>query len=140
MVAIHYWGEITIRRLEDERGQSRSTPYWIVGSDPLSRPALFAMAFSPDGKRLATAGSDAAVGGRHGLPGGTVISWDVDSGKLIHKSERFSTAASSVVWSEDGNRIAAGTNGADGELAVAGQVAVWDFATGKSTISTYSRT
>ena len=34
------------------------------------RPAVVAVAFSPDGDRFATAGSVAKVGGRHGLPGG----------------------------------------------------------------------
>jgi len=92
---------------------------------------VFAMAFSPDGKRLATAGSIAAVGGRHGLPGGIVIVWDAETGKIVHQSDKLSTAASSVVWSTDGKQYAAGTNGAGGELQEAGEVRVWDAEKGK---------
>ncbi len=101
------------------------------GQKAAFRPDVFAMAFSPDGKRLATAGSVAAVGGPHGLPGGIVIVWDAETGKIVHQSAKLSTAASSVAWSADGRRFAVGTNGAGGELPEAGEVQVWDAETGK---------
>ena len=44
---------------------------------------------------------------------------------------KLSTAASSVAWSTDGKRFAAGTNGAGGELPEAGEVRVWDAETAK---------
>ncbi len=131
IVAVNYWGEITIRSLEDDQLRVKIDPILDRGQRSAFRPDVFAMAFSPDGKQLATAGSVAAVGGRHGLPGGIVIIWDVDTGKLVHKSDRLSTAASSVAWSADGKRFAAGTSGAGGELPEAGQVTVWDCETGK---------
>jgi len=55
-----------------------------------------------------------------------VIVWDAETGKIVHQSDKLSTAASSVAWSTDGRRYAAGTNGAGGELPEAGEVRVWD--------------
>lgn len=132
LVAVNYWGEITIRTVVDGSVLIKIDPILDRGQQFVFRPDVFAMAFSPDGKRLATAGSIAAVGGPHGLPGGIVIVWDVQTGKLIHKSDKLSTAASSVVWSPDGKLVAAGTSGAGGELQEAGEVRVWDAGTGKA--------
>ena len=129
LVAVNYWGEITIRTLPDDNLLATIDPILDRGQKSSFRPDVFSMAFSPDGKRLATAGSTAAVGGRHGLPGGIVSVWDTDSGKLIHQSGRLSTAASSVNWSNDGKRLVAGTSGAGGELQEAGEVWVWDAET-----------
>jgi WD40 repeat protein len=131
VVAVNYWGEITIRAVADGKVRVKIDPILDRGQKSAFRPDVFAMAFSPDGKRLATAGSVAAVGGRHGLPGGTVIVWDAETGKIVHQSDRLSTAASSVAWSADGKRLAAGTNGAGGELPEPGEVRVWDAETGK---------
>lgn len=131
VAAINYWGEISIRTVADGKVQTTIDPILDRGERSAFRPDVFAMAFSPNGRQLATAGSVAAVGGRHGLPGGIVIIWDVQTGKIVHKSERLSTAASSVAWSADGKRFAAGTNGAGGELPEAGQVWVWSVQTGQ---------
>jgi WD40 repeat protein len=130
LAAVNYWGEVTIRKVADGTVLARIDPILDRGQRSAFRPDVFAMAFSPDGQRLATAGSVAAVGGPHGLPGGIVIVWDVDSGMFVHKSSRLSTAASSVAWSADGKHLAAGTNGAGGELPEPGEVRVWDAATG----------
>ncbi len=130
-VAVNYWGEITIRTVADGKTLVKIDPILDRGQKSAFRPDVFAMAFSPDGKRLATAGSIAAVGGRHGLPGGIVIVWDAQTGKIVHQSDNLSTAASSVAWSTDGKRYAAGTNGAGGELPEAGEVRVWDAEKGK---------
>ena len=131
VVAVNYWGEITIRNVADGKTLKKIDPILDRGQAAAFRPDVFAMAFSPDGKRLATGGSIAAVGGRHGLPGGIVIVWDSETGKIIHRSDKLSTAASSVAWSTDGKRYAAGTNGAGGELPEAGEVLVWDAEKGK---------
>jgi WD40 repeat protein len=131
VVAVNYWGEITIRTVADGKALVKIDPILDRGQKAAFRPDVFAMAFRPDGKRLATAGSVAAVGGPHGLPGGMVIVWDAETGKIAHQSDKLSTAASSVAWSTDGKRFAAGTNGAGGELPEAGEVRVWDAETGK---------
>ena len=132
VAAVSYWGEVTIRTVPDDKVMVTIDPILDRGQKSAFRPDVFAMAFSPDGKRLATAGSVAAVGGRHGLPGGIVIVWDAETGKIVHKSDRLSTAASSVVWSPDAKMVAAGTSGAGGELQEAGEVWLWDAETGKS--------
>jgi Tol biopolymer transport system component len=131
VAAVNYWGEITIRTVADGKELVKIDPILDRGQKSAFRPDVFAMAFSPDGKRLATAGSVAAVGGRHGLPGGIVIVWNAETGKIVHQSDRLSTAASAVAWNADGKRLAAGTNGAGGELPEAGEVHVWDAEAGK---------
>ncbi len=95
------------------------------------RPAITAMAFSPDGKRLATAGSVTKVGGRHGSQGGVVKIWDAETGKELQQLGPFSTRAAAVMFSADGKYLAAGTQGASGELPEPGEVHVWDATTGQ---------
>lgn len=129
--AINFWGDVTIRSLADGKK--------IIGFDPILdrgekfafRPDVYAMAFSPDGKLIATAGSTAAVGGSHGLPGGIVAIWDRATGKLAHKFPRLSTSANTVIWSGDGKLLAVGTNGAGGELPAAGEITVWNMSSGQ---------
>lgn len=130
--AVNYWGEIKIQTVADGKELLKIDPILDRGQKSAFRPDVFAMALSPDGKRLTTAGSRTAVGGRHGLPGGIVIVWDAETGKIIHQFDKLSTAASSVVWSPDGKRVVAGTSGAGGELQEAGEVWVWDAGTGKA--------
>ncbi len=132
LAAVNYWGEITIRTLPDYKLVTKIDPILDRGQQSGFRSDIFAMAFSPDGKWLATGGSTAAVGGPHGLPGGIVIVWDTESGKIVHQSERLSTAACSVSWSRNGKLLVAGTSGAGGELQEAGKVWIWDAETRKS--------
>lgn len=129
-MAVNHRGNITIRKLNDDNDQVTFDAILDRGQTSAFRQDVFAMAFSPNGKQLATAGSVASVGGRHGLPGGIVTIWDAETGKLVHKSERLSTAAGSLAWNMNGKQLAAGTNGAGGELPEAGEVAVWSTETG----------
>lgn len=131
VMAINYWGEIRIRSVADNTVLVKIDPILDRGEKSAFRPDVFAMAFSPDGRWLATAGSVAAVGGRHGLPGGIVLIWDAKSGERIQKLDRLSTSASSVAWSADGKRLVVGTSGAGGELQEAGEVRIWDTETWK---------
>lgn len=133
VAAVNYWGEIAVRAVADGKVLATIDPVATErGKTTAFRPDVHAMVFSPDGKRLATAGARAGVGGRHGLPGGLVTIWDVESGKAAHRFDTLSTGASSVVWSTDGKRLVAGTSGAGGELQEAGEVWVWDAETGKA--------
>lgn len=111
------------------------------------------MAYSPDGRRLATAGTSWLVGGSHGLHGGEVKIWDVETGKLIRqlgetkevgrkkalpphalvkKGVSTSTNAGALSFSRDGKFVAVGTDGAGGELPEAGEVWIWEAASGKT--------
>ena len=132
VVAVNYWGEITTRAVADGKVLSKIDPILDRGQASAFRPDVFAMGFSPNGKRLVTGGSRAAVGGRHGLPGGIVIVWDLETGKIVHQFDKLSTAASSVAWSPDGKMLGAGTGGSGGELEEAGEVWVWDVDSGKA--------
>ncbi len=94
------------------------------------RPTVAAVTFSPDGGRFAAGGSVAKVDGRHGYPGGVVTIWDTKTGKALQRFDKLSTSASSVAFSPDGTSVAAGTNGAGGELPEPGEVWVWDLEKG----------
>lgn len=128
--AVNYWGEISLLNLADGKVLLKIDPILDRGQRSAFRPDVFAMAFSPDGSQLATAGSTAAVGGRHGLPGGVAILWNAKTGGMVRRAG-FSTAANSISWSADGRRYAVGTHGAGGELPEPGEVTVWDAPTGK---------
>jgi WD40 repeat protein/serine/threonine protein kinase len=75
----------------------------------LNAPARKA-AFSPDGKRLATAGE-----------GGRVTLWDLASGQLMLDLRAFDVDTTALAFSPDGTRLAAG--GVEEERGV---VKVWD--------------
>ena len=94
------------------------------------RPRIAALAFSPDGRKLATASSIAKVGGPHGLPGGVVILWDAKTGTQQRRLTELSTGPSAVAFSADGSVVAAATNGAGGELPEPGEVWVWNVEKG----------
>jgi WD40 repeat protein len=65
-----------------------------LAGDPVRLPVL-AVAFSPDGKRLVTGGTDR-----------TVHLWDVASGKLLQTLTGHSMTVTGVAFLEDGKRIA----------------------------------
>ena len=111
------------------------------------------MAYSPDGRRLVTAGTSWLVGGGHGLHGGEVKIWDAETGKLLRQlGERTelgvkkdlpphalvendvstSTNAGALAFSADGKYVAVGTDGAGGELPESGEVWIWEAENGKT--------
>lgn len=122
IAVVNYWGAISLLAVADGKVLGKIDPILDRGKDSTFRPDVFAMAFSPDGRRLATAGATSA----QSLPGGIVIVWDVETGKPLHKFEPLTTAAGAVAWSADGRRLAAGTTGVGGEVPEAGEVIVWD--------------
>jgi WD40 repeat protein len=94
------------------------------------------VAFSPDGKRLASAG-----GGMVSAGGGTIKVWDAETGQELHTfpSGGFSVA---VAFSPDGRRIAgAGTPPIDGDgPSGSGEIKVWDAETGRELLTLQGHT
>jgi WD40 repeat protein/tetratricopeptide (TPR) repeat protein len=79
-------------------------------------PAVQALAFHPDGHRLATGAQD-----------GTVRLWDVSTGKPLGEPLRHRAQIQSVAFSADGSRLLTVAHTMPGEGA---QVRVWDTAAG----------
>jgi eukaryotic-like serine/threonine-protein kinase len=74
------------------------------------------VAFSPDGKRIATASDD-----------GTVKVWDTTRGTLIHTLKGHNEVVNGVAFSPDSKRIATASDD--------GTAKVWDAATGQETLT-----
>jgi len=62
------------------------------------RPAVLSVAFSPDGKTLASGSRD-----------DTIKLWDIASGKNIATLEKHTDSVQSVAFSPDGNTLASGS-------------------------------
>src|SRR5207237_5126611 len=75
--------------------------------------AVLALAWSPDGKHIASGGAD-----------GSVQVWDASTGHTYVTYSGHTAPVYAVAWSLDGKHIASG--GSDGS------VKVWDAATGRS--------
>jgi WD40 repeat protein len=86
------------------------------------------VAYSPDGKRLASSSRDQ-----------TVRVWDAGTGKELLKLEGHSGAVGGVAWSPDGKRIASVRQHDPfqpiAELAKYAELKLWDAATGKELLT-----
>jgi WD40 repeat protein len=93
--------------------------YWrnLVRSGHFTLPErmgrVTGLAFSPDGKRLASAGHD-----------GTAEVWEVGTRQVVHRLHEHTGPVACVAWSPDGKRLA--TASADRT------VILWDATTGKT--------
>jgi WD40 repeat protein len=74
-----------------------------------------AVAYSPDGRRLASAGADR-----------TLRLWDTATGRLLQTFHGHSEEVWCVAFSPDGRQIATGSGSADPVRMVAGEVLLWD--------------
>lgn len=85
---------------------------------------ITALAFAPDGKTLASAGTDQ-----------TVIVWEVSSGKRVAAFTGHSAAVAAVAYSPDGKTLASasGISDANNERYLAGEIKLWDLPSGKNT-------
>ncbi|HVK14811.1 MAG TPA: protein kinase, partial [Gemmataceae bacterium] len=93
---------------------------WDLAADRLEARLVsevrgYAVAFSPDGKRL-------AVGHGSGLGGSPVTVWDVAAGRILHTFPGHASYTHGVAFTPDGRRVVSG--GSDGA------VRVWDAEAG----------
>jgi WD40 repeat protein len=74
--------------------------------------AVYAIAWSPDGSRIATASSD-----------GTARIWDAQTGSLLLLLEQGTTSRWGIAWSPDGTRVVT--------VRCGSMIRVWNAATGE---------
>lgn len=122
-------GTMSLRDTGNGNDLWRIEPHGNWDRDVPFVPTIAALAFSPDGKRLVTAGGVTKVRGH--LPKGVVKIWDAETGKELRQFDELSARSDAVAFSTDGKFLAAGTIGESGELPSSAEVHVWDAATGQ---------
>jgi WD40 repeat protein len=76
-----------------------------------ARRGAFALACSPDGRKLAAGGSDSRTGPGGQWSTGPVTVWDIPDGRIAHRLEISTGVVKAVAVSPDGRAIAAAGNG-----------------------------
>jgi WD40 repeat protein/tRNA A-37 threonylcarbamoyl transferase component Bud32 len=111
-------------RLLASGGEDRNAILWDVATGrrlhtlPGQRAAMLGLAFSPDGRQLAT-----STGNLYAGEPGQVQLWDTASGQLRQELKGHTGPVFGVAFSPDGRRLAGASNYTD--------VVVWDLATGE---------
>ena len=127
-LAVAWWEQVTVHDAADGKELGRIDPHDKPAGKVAFRPRLSAVAYGPDGRRLATAGSVPRPGN---YPGGVVKVWDADVGTEVRRFADLPSTATGVGLSPDGKYIAASVYGTMGEVPAAGHVRVWAAADGK---------
>jgi WD40 repeat protein len=101
------------------RGSEDREPQ-VLGTHPGN---VMALASSPDGRLVASGGSDR-----------TIRVWDVGAGKLVYACKDLEDGVSALAFSPDGKSFVSGISREVGARSVPGRgVRLWDAATGKVT-------
>jgi WD40 repeat protein len=96
---------------------------------------VYSLAFSPDGKTLASAGD---IIKNNLLAGGQVTLWEIPSGKLLRTiivNQQITTYTNSVAFTPDGKGLVTGmvryaSSGSSGRHSETGEINEWDAQTG----------
>src|SRR5262249_50100626 len=110
-------------RLLASTGADQTLRIWDLGSrdKPRSFPCKQSrLAFSPDGKRLVSAGGNPTA---HAVPGDLKI-WDVETGRELYAVKGHTKRLTGAQFSPDGRLLVSASGNADAN--VPGEVKVWD--------------
>lgn len=126
------------RAAEPDKQPGGPPPAHVLDHGDLFRPAsaggrdliLLSLAFSPDGRTIASAGGG-HLGGREGPARGEVKLWEVATGKALQTITLEGQIVFQVAFSPDGKRLATASGPGTSEQSVPGEIRLWNPATGE---------
>lgn len=119
-------------------GRDQNTTIWSVttGEEKWELPCsewVLSIAFSPDSRWLATACGGGGVARSGKSPEGSVVVWDIATGRRARTFANAEAGFSSVAFSPDGRMLASAclTTHKESVAGEAGSVRLWEVASGK---------